>query len=144
LSPDDGRVNVRISQKTKGLTDLLVPALRSRLDLLNSHAPTPQHKIQQVPGTKPAEVPYISDRLRNAPLPLNVVIHVVGSRGDVQPFVALGKVLKADYGHRVRLATHPVFKTFVEEHGLEFFTIGGDPSELMSFMVSGLVLSSTK
>lgn len=64
-----------------------------------------------------------------------MVIHVVGSRGDVQPFVALGKILKSTYGHRVRLATHPTFKGFVEENGLEFFSIGGDPSELMAFMV---------
>lgn len=66
---------------------------------------------------------------------MNVVIHVVGSRGDVQPFVALGKVLKETYGHRVRLATHPVFHDFVLENGLEFFSIGGDPAELMAFMV---------
>lgn len=69
------------------------------------------------------------------PPALNVVIHVVGSRGDVQPFVALGKILKSTYGHRVRLATHPTFQTFVEENGLEFFSIGGDPAELMAFMV---------
>jgi hypothetical protein len=69
------------------------------------------------------------------PPKLNVVIHVVGSRGDVQPFVALGKTLKATYGHRVRLATHPTFQGFVEENGLEFFSIGGDPAELMAFMV---------
>lgn len=49
--------------------------------------------------------------------------------------MALGKVLKEKYGHRVRLATHPVFKEFVSENGLEFFSIGGDPSELMAFMV---------
>jgi len=66
---------------------------------------------------------------------MNVVIHVVGSRGGVQPFVALGKVLKDTYGHRVRLATHPVFQQFVTENGLEFFSIGGDPAELMAFMV---------
>jgi UDP:flavonoid glycosyltransferase YjiC (YdhE family) len=66
---------------------------------------------------------------------MNVVIHVVGSRGDVQPFVALAKVLRDTYNHRVRLATHPVFKQFVEENGIEFFSIGGDPSELMAFMV---------
>jgi UDP:flavonoid glycosyltransferase YjiC (YdhE family) len=53
----------------------------------------------------------------------------------VQPFVALGKVLKDTYGHRVRLATHPTFKDFVIENGLEFFSIGGDPAELMAFMV---------
>ena len=35
----------------------------------------------------------------------------------------------------MRLATHPTFKTFAEENGLEFFSIGGDPAELMAFMV---------
>jgi UDP:flavonoid glycosyltransferase YjiC (YdhE family) len=63
------------------------------------------------------------------------VIQVVGSRGDVQPFVALGRELKNHYGHRIRLATHGTFKKFVEENGLEFFDIGGDPAELMAFMV---------
>jgi Glycosyltransferase family 28 N-terminal domain len=70
-----------------------------------------------------------------APPPLNIVMQVVGSRGDVQPFVSLGLVLKEKYGHRVRIATHPVFKQFVEENGLEFFSIGGDPAKLMAFMV---------
>lgn len=69
------------------------------------------------------------------PPKLNVVVQIVGSRGDVQPFVALGKVLKDTYGHRVRIATHPTFQKFVEENGLEFFSIGGDPAELMAFMV---------
>lgn len=54
---------------------------------------------------------------------------------DIQPFIALGKTLQKTYGHRVRLATHPVFQSFVEENGLEFFSIGGDPAELMAFMV---------
>lgn len=73
--------------------------------------------------------------------PLNILIQIIGSRGDVQPFIALGKVLKRRYKHRVRIATHPTFKSFVEEHGLEFFSVGGDPSELMAFMVKnpGLV-----
>lgn len=52
-----------------------------------------------------------------------------------QPFVALGKVLKDTYGHRVRLATHPNFKDFITDNGLEFFNIGGDPQALMAFMV---------
>ena len=53
----------------------------------------------------------------------------------MQPFVALGKTLKEQYHHRVRLATHATFKGFVEGQGLEFFNIGGDPAELMAFMV---------
>lgn len=68
------------------------------------------------------------------PHKLNIVIQVVGSRGDVQPFIALGNELQA-HGHRVRLATHNVFDTFVRKSGLEFFPIGGDPTELMAYMV---------
>jgi UDP:flavonoid glycosyltransferase YjiC (YdhE family) len=39
------------------------------------------------------------------------------------------------YGHRVRIATHGVFKGFVHDSGLEFFDIGGNPAELMAYMV---------
>ncbi|CAK7237254.1 hypothetical protein SBRCBS47491_009913 [Sporothrix bragantina] len=67
---------------------------------------------------------------------LNIVIMVIGSRGDIQPFLKIGKVLKEQYGHRVRVATHPAFRDFIEKDaGLEFFSAGGDPAELMAFMV---------
>lgn len=65
---------------------------------------------------------------------LNTVIQIVGCRGDVQPFIALGIELQA-FGHRVRIAPHPPFKAFVEDAGLEFFCIGGDPKEMMAYMV---------
>jgi len=68
------------------------------------------------------------------PINLNIVIQVIGSRGDIQPFVALGQELTAHH-HRVRIATHPIFRDFVLEAGLEFFSIGGDPEQLMAFMV---------
>lgn len=73
---------------------------------------------------------------------MNIVIQVVGSRGDVQPFVALGNELQR-HGHRVRLATHGTFTDFVLESGLEFYPIGGDPTELMAYMVKnpGLIPS---
>lgn len=125
---NDGRVNIKINQKSRRLSDLLVPALRSQLNT-NLNEETPTHPSGYIPpslGGHPGQDP---------PPPLNVVIHVVGSRGDVQPFVALGKVLKETYGHRVRLATHTTFRNFTEENGLEFFDIGGDPAELMAFMV---------
>ena len=67
---------------------------------------------------------------------------VIGSRGDIQPFLKIAKILKEQHGHRVRIASHPVFRDFVqEEEGLEFFSVGGDPAELMAFMVNnpGLV-----
>ncbi|KAK6849693.1 Sterol 3-beta-glucosyltransferase UGT80B1 [Apiospora arundinis] len=80
--------------------------------------------------------PSLGGRPGQTPPPkLNIVIQIVGSRGDVQPFVALGLILKNTYGHRVRIATHGTFQKFIEENGLEFFCIGGDPAELMAFMV---------
>ncbi|XAR48353.1 Sterol 3-beta-glucosyltransferase [Bertholletia excelsa] len=66
--------------------------------------------------------------------PLEIVMLIVGTRGDVQPFVAIGKRLQAD-GHRVRLATHSNFKEFVLNAGLEFYPLGGDPKILASYMV---------
>ncbi|KAF8162758.1 glycosyltransferase family 1 protein [Crassisporium funariophilum] len=65
---------------------------------------------------------------------MNIVVMIVGSRGDVQPYVALGQELVKD-GHRVRIATHETFRTFVTDAGLEFFSIGGNPQDLMSYMV---------
>jgi hypothetical protein len=65
---------------------------------------------------------------------LDIALQVVGSQGDVQPFIALGLELRR-YGHRVRLCTHATFRELVISHGLEFFCIGGDPAELMAYMV---------
>jgi len=77
--------------------------------------------------------------IQTAPPKLNIVIMVIGSRGDVQPFIAVAKVLNEQWGHRVRLATHGAFREFVTDHGIEFFDVGGDPSELMAFMVKNPV-----
>lgn len=77
------------------------------------------------------------------PVPrLAIVILIVGTRGDVQPFIALAKELLA-VGHRVRLATHEIFRKFVRENDIEFYPLAGNPADLMSFMVknAGIVPS---
>ncbi|KAK9673393.1 hypothetical protein RND81_12G164900 [Saponaria officinalis] len=66
--------------------------------------------------------------------PLQIVMLIVGTRGDVQPFIAIGKRLQEN-GHRVRLATHQNFREFVLSSGLEFFPLGGDPKVLAGYMV---------
>lgn len=97
------------------------------------------------------------DTSPNAHVPsLNVLIQIVGSRGDVQPYLSLAiELVLCDARHRVRIATHDEFKEFVTETGrrllrerarqrgieeelegrLEFFPIGGSPKELMAYMV---------
>ena len=44
---------------------------------------------------------------------LHFTFLTIGSRGDVQPYIALAKGLLAD-GHRVRIATHGEFREWVE------------------------------
>ena len=50
---------------------------------------------------------------------MRVCIMTLGSRGDVQPYVALGKEL-IKKGHTAVICTGGSFKQFVEENGVEF------------------------
>ncbi|KAK7064572.1 sterol 3-beta-glucosyltransferase [Favolaschia claudopus] len=65
---------------------------------------------------------------------LHFTFLTIGSRGDVQPYIALAKGLLAD-GHRCRIATHGEFKEWIEAHGIEFAHVGGDPAELMRICI---------
>lgn len=65
---------------------------------------------------------------------MNVLIMVVGTRGDVQPFLLIARKLQRR-GHRVRLATHAAYRTLVTSNGLEFYPLAGDPQRLSDFMV---------
>eukprot|EP00798_Chlamydomonas_sp_ICE-L_P006650 gene6650-3309_t len=66
--------------------------------------------------------------------PKNIVLLVVGTRGDVQPFIQLAYTLMS-HGHRVRLASHATYRDFVTNAGVEFFPLGGDPKILSEFVV---------
>jgi sterol 3beta-glucosyltransferase len=50
---------------------------------------------------------------------LRITCLTIGSRGDVQPYIALCKGLLAD-GHKARIATHREFQAWIEGHGIEF------------------------
>ncbi|XP_039056208.1 sterol 3-beta-glucosyltransferase UGT80B1 isoform X2 [Hibiscus syriacus] len=73
---------------------------------------------------------------------LNIAILVVGTRGDVQPFVAMAKRLQ-EFGHHVRLATHANFRNFVKLADIDFYPLGGDPRVLAGYMArnKGLIPS---
>ncbi|MFT7868094.1 MULTISPECIES: glycosyltransferase [Amycolatopsis] len=59
-----------------------------------------------------------------------VVIVAPGSRGDVQPCVALGRGLAAA-GDRVRVLAAPGFRSLVESHGLGFAPLSADPATIL-------------
>ena len=65
---------------------------------------------------------------------LRITCLTIGSRGDVQPYIALCKGLLAE-GHKPKIATHTEFGPWIEGHGIEFVSIGGDPAELMRICV---------
>jgi sterol 3beta-glucosyltransferase len=61
---------------------------------------------------------------------MRIAIIAMGTRGDVQPYLALGKGLKAA-GHFVRLITHENFETLVTSHGLNFWSVKGNVQEVL-------------
>lgn len=61
---------------------------------------------------------------------MKITLHAFGSRGDVQPYIALGKGLSAA-GHIICLNTHRIFEPFVREHGLAFSPVEGDPRQVL-------------
>ncbi|GAB7343373.1 hypothetical protein MBLNU457_1412t2 [Dothideomycetes sp. NU457] len=148
VSKKDGRLNISINETANNgyIAKALGQGLKHHLDVPDRHGRHPaSDKQDQQPEIDSKEAQGIIDTLRKTvPRPnLNIVIMVVGSRGDIQPFLKVGKILQ-ERGHRVRIATHPAFREFVQKDiGLEFFSIGGDPSELMAFMVKnpGLIPS---
>ncbi len=60
---------------------------------------------------------------------MKITILTYGSRGDVQPFLPLSLGLMAR-GHLVKLAAPFRFKKLVEEHGINFVPLAGDPEDL--------------
>jgi sterol 3beta-glucosyltransferase len=60
---------------------------------------------------------------------MRVAIIAPGSRGDIQPYTALGKGLQ-EAGHVVRLVTHQNFETLVHSHGLEFWPVKGNVKDI--------------
>jgi len=60
----------------------------------------------------------------------DILLLTLGSRGDVQPFVALGASLTAR-GHSVTLSTGKGFESLIEAHGLTAAPLSFDPQAAM-------------
>ena len=62
---------------------------------------------------------------------MKITIVTVGTRGDVEPFVAMGLGLQKA-GHSVKIATHAQFESFVREQALDFALISGNVQDAIN------------
>lgn len=129
--------------------DAATAAAENRL-LQNFRRDSYANQDLQIPGTADEDDPATRAIIFDGPdvdmldlkpkKPLRITCLTIGSRGDVQPYVALCQGLKAE-GHMPVIATHAEFKGFVEENGIEFAEIAGDPAVLMKLCVDNGMFS---
>ncbi|KAJ3103109.1 Sterol 3-beta-glucosyltransferase [Phlyctochytrium planicorne] len=82
-----------------------------------------------------ASMPPINGSLKKVrPPPMHITCLTIGTRGDVQPYIALCKRLMK-HGHQCRIATHLEYQGWIESHGIEFREVKGNPAELMQCCV---------
>ena len=62
---------------------------------------------------------------------MQIILISIGTRGDIEPFVAMGELLKKK-GHNVTCAFPEQFRTFTERTGLSFFSLGTSFTELLN------------
>jgi vancomycin aglycone glucosyltransferase len=67
---------------------------------------------------------------------MQVLLSTIGSRGDVQPILALALELRT-LGHQARLCVAPNFKEWIESYGLECVPIGPDLRKMTGGTVPG-------
>lgn len=108
------------------------------MDILDHVPCLPEEKLQQESHQHPLPSPTAAESITLAVRPrtpsMKIVILVVGTRGDVSPFVHLALALK-DLGHTVRIATHTEYRDVVTSEGLKYYPLAGDPRKLSEYMV---------
>jgi len=90
-------------------------------------------KTRAWPDEALAYMPFVANRPRESATrlsPRTFAMLTIGSRGDVQPYIALALRLKKD-GHTIVIITHDEFKGWIEGYGLIHRQAGGDPTALM-------------
>ncbi|KAL3468511.1 sterol 3-beta-glucosyltransferase [Aspergillus heterothallicus] len=144
---------VTIHQKLEGIKFLAESALLTQQETSNSKAAKEEHRLllearlnasseQDLRSAleESSEAQPIFDDTRASIInfkpakSLRITCLTIGSRGDVQPYIALCKGLLAE-GHQPKIATHAEFEPWIRKHGIDFAPIAGDPSQLMKLCV---------
>jgi len=61
-------------------------------------------------------------------------IITIGSQGEIDPFIALGKRLQS-HGHSVRIAAFCRFEEYIRSAGLEYAPLAGDAAEVIRLLI---------
>ncbi|KAI0269895.1 hypothetical protein BC834DRAFT_967621 [Gloeopeniophorella convolvens] len=135
-SPDDATfhtIHHTQSMPLRNPTSILAPLSRVPSSLQKQHLP---HALKSI-FPKAINVP---EEVLLAMPSKHFVCLTIGSRGDVQPYIALGRGLQKE-GHRVTIVTHEEYKAWITGFGLEHRTAGGDPGALMKLSVENKMFS---
>ena len=133
-SPDDASFQTYQSTSplpSRNATSILAPLSRVPSTLQKQHLP---HALKSI---LPKAINIPEGVLLSIPSK-HFVCLTIGSRGDVQPYIALGRGLQKE-GHRVTIVTHEEYKEWVTGFGLDHRTAGGDPGALMKLSVENKV-----
>lgn len=107
-----------------GVLKLTLGAWRERAEYQESSVAMAFQQVKSIPNGNERNIK------------LNILMMTMGTRGDTQPILEIGKLLEFRHGHHVRVATHPRHQKQVEEAGLEFQSIGGgDPADFLAFRI---------
>jgi sterol 3beta-glucosyltransferase len=116
---------------TRSATGIFSPLSRTITTALATNVPDEIRSILPKAINVPRDTLYFKKTL-------HFVCLTIGSRGDVQPYIALALGLKKE-GHRVTIVTHEEYKEWVVGFGIEHRTAGGDPGALMKLSVENKV-----
>jgi len=136
LLADDASSKTHHSNTTplhsRNATSILAPLSRVPSTLQKQHMP---HALKSI---LPKAINVPEGVLLSMPSK-HFVCLTIGSRGDVQPYIALGRGLQKE-GHRVTIVTHEEYKEWVTGFGIDHRTAGGDPGALMKLSVENKVI----
>ncbi|KAJ7780616.1 glycosyltransferase family 1 protein [Mycena maculata] len=121
------------SPLTRSNTGIFSPLERSLQAVIANGATRKLQAILPPPINLPREILI----KRNS---MHFVCLTIGSRGDVQPYIALGLGLMKE-GHTVTIVTHEEYKLWVESFGIKHKQAGGDPGALMKLSVENKMFS---
>jgi UDP:flavonoid glycosyltransferase YjiC (YdhE family) len=74
---------------------------------------------------------------------MKIILISIGTRGDIEPFLAIGEILK-EKGHQVICAFPEIFRGLAEDSNIEFASLGTKFGELLESDVAKAAMGGTR